>query len=189
MIGPAEDNLKVLYCHGAVRRVPPLAASQIRQLKAPIRDAASSAASKCYTSIMSLKNIDFDSAFRRLADKRIEDAIKEGKFDNLPGKGQPLDLQPLPADENARMLWWALKILRQNDVTPDEVRWRKSIELLKEQLDRVKDEDGLRLLVAQINALVHKLHTLGTNAMNGASAVVAVSYEIELEKLKARTNG
>ena len=135
---------------------------------------------------MSLKDVDFDAAFRRLADKRIEDAIKEGKFDNLPGKGQPLDLEPLPADENARMLWWALKILRQNDVTPDEVRWRKSIEIMKEQLDHVRDEEGLRLLVARINALVYKLHTLGTNAMNGASAVVTVSYERELERLKLR---
>src|SRR5882757_9753904 len=128
----------------------------------------------CYTSSMSLKHIDFDSAFRRLADKRIEDAMKDGKFDNLPGKGLPLHLEPLPADENTRMLWWALKIMRQNDVTPDEVRWRKSIEVLKEQLERVKDEAGLRLLVAHINALVYKLHTLGTNAMNRASAVVAV---------------
>lgn len=103
---------------------------------------------------MSLKNIDFDSAFRRLADKRIEDAMKDGKFDNLPGKGQPLDLEPLPANENARLLWWALKIMRQNDVTPDEVRWRKSIEIMKEKLARVSDEEGLRLLVARINALV-----------------------------------
>ena len=137
---------------------------------------------------MSLKDVDFDAAFRRLADKRIEDAIKEGKFDNLPGKGQPLDLEPLPADENARMLWWALKIMRQNDVTPDEVRWRKSIEIMKEQLANVRDEDGLRLLVARINALVTKLHTLGTNAMDRASAVVAVSYDAEVEKLRRRTS-
>ena len=137
---------------------------------------------------MSLKDVDFDSAFRRLADKRIEDAIKEGKFDNLPGKGQPIDLEPLPADENTRMLWWALKIMRQNEFTPDEVRWRKSIEIMKEQLNRVTDEEGLRLLVARINATLYKLHTLGTNAMNSASAVVAVSYERELEQLKQRTH-
>ena len=137
---------------------------------------------------MSLKDVDFDSAFRRLADKRIEDAIKEGKFDNLPGKGQPIDLEPLPADENTRMLWWALKIMRQNEFTPDEVRWRKSIEIMKEQLARVSDEEGLRLLVARINTLVHKLHTLGTNAMNSASAIVPVSFERELAKLRLRSN-
>jgi hypothetical protein len=79
-----------------------------------------------------------------------------------------------------------LKILRQNDVTPDEVRWRKSIEIMKEQLAHLRDEEGLKLLVARINSLVRKLHTLGTNAMNGASAVAAVSYEAELAKLRNR---
>ena len=35
-----------------------------------------------------------------LLDRRIEDAMREGKFDNLPGAGQPLDLEPMPAEEN-----------------------------------------------------------------------------------------
>ena len=43
------------------------------------------------SSKMYLKNIDIDSALRRLADKRIEDAMREGKLDNLEGKGRPLD--------------------------------------------------------------------------------------------------
>lgn len=46
---------------------------------------------------MSLKNVDVGDALRRLADKRIEDAMKEGKFDNLEGAGKPLDLEPMPA--------------------------------------------------------------------------------------------
>ena len=61
---------------------------------------------------------------RRLADRRIEDAMKEGKFDNLPGKGKPLNLEPMPAEENARLTWWALRILKNNDYTPDEIRSR-----------------------------------------------------------------
>jgi hypothetical protein len=55
---------------------------------------------------MSLKDVDITWALRRLADRRIEDAMKEGKFDNLAGKGQPLDLEPMPAEENARLMWW-----------------------------------------------------------------------------------
>ena len=84
-----------------------------------------------YNAGMSLKNVDIESAFRRLAERRIEDAMKEGKFDNLAGTGAPLDLEPMPADENARMTWWALQILKQNDVTPDEVRWRKALDYLR----------------------------------------------------------
>ena len=75
---------------------------------------------------MSLKNIDMDSVMRRLADKRIEDAMAEGKFDNLEGAGKPIELEDIPADENARMLWWALRIMRNNNFTPHEVQLAKT---------------------------------------------------------------
>jgi hypothetical protein len=135
---------------------------------------------------MGLKDVDIEWALRRLADRRIEDAMKAGKFDNLPGKGQPIELEPAPAEENARLLWWALKILRNNDVTPDEVKWRKMIETLKAELEHVRDEARLKKLVVQINVLVHKLNTLGTNAMTSASAVTGVSFDVELARLKVR---
>ena len=135
---------------------------------------------------MSLKHIDITSALRRVADRRIEEAMQEGKFDHLSGKGRPLELEPLPAEEVARFRWWALKILRNSNVTPDEVAWRKSIELLKAQLESVDSEWRVRVLVTQINRLVHKLNTLGTSAMTAATAVVGVSMETELEKLRQR---
>jgi len=135
---------------------------------------------------MSLKDVDITWALRRLADRRIEDAMKEGKFDNLAGKGQPLDLEPMPAEENARLMWWALRILKNNDVTPDEVRYRKAIETLKLELDTVREERKLKVLVTQINVMVMKLNTLGTNAMNGAAAVVGVSMEVEQQRLRER---
>src|SRR3954464_9324491 len=113
---------------------------------------------------MSLKHIDLESALRRLADKRIEDAMREGKFDNLPGAGKPLELEPMPADENARMTWWMLRIMRNNDFTPHEVRWRKTLDYLHEELAKATDEPRLERLVAQINALVKQINTLGTNA-------------------------
>jgi hypothetical protein len=114
---------------------------------------------------MRLNHVDLESAMRRVADRRIEEAMREGKFDNLPGKGQPLELEPMPADENARLTWWALKIFRQNDVIPDEVRWRKTIDLLRERLHSCRSEETVRSLTAQINALILKVNTLGTNAL------------------------
>jgi hypothetical protein len=56
-----------------------------------------------YNRRVSLKNVDIESALRRIADKRIEEAMREGKFDNLPGTGKPLNPDPMPAEENARM--------------------------------------------------------------------------------------
>jgi hypothetical protein len=133
---------------------------------------------------MSLKNVDFDNVFRRLADKRIEDAMKEGKFENLQGAGQPLDLEPLPADENARMTWWALRIMRNNDFIPDEVRWRKTLDGLRGELWRLTDDQRLPRLVAQINVLVHKINTLGTNALR--APVAPVDLEAERTRLRER---
>jgi hypothetical protein len=133
---------------------------------------------------MSLKNVDFDHVFRRLADKRIEDAMAEGKFDNLPGAGQPLDLEPMPADENARMTWWALRIMRNNDFIPDEVRWRKTVDNLRGEIWRLTDETRLSRLVAQVNVIVHKINTLGTNAMK--AGMVPLDLETERERLRER---
>jgi len=62
-----------------------------------------------------MKHDDLSAAMQRLAEHRIEQAIRQGKFDNLPGAGQPVNLDDMPADENARMIWWALRMMRAGD--------------------------------------------------------------------------
>ena len=137
---------------------------------------------------MSLKNVDIENAMRRLADKRIEEAMREGKFDNLRGMGEPLELDPAPAEENARMTWWCLRILKNGDYTPDEVRYRKTIDHLKASLAAALDEQRVRTLVRQINDLVHKLNTLGTNAINLGVAPACLDTELS-QLLKRRSAG
>lgn len=131
---------------------------------------------------MALHNIDMDALFRRLADRRIEEAMEEGKFSNLAGEGKPLDLEQPPADENARALWWALRIMKNADFTPHEVTWRKQIDGLKEKLNSLTDESQLPPLVDQINQLVHKINTLGTNAIS----LPAAPLDLETERSKFR---
>jgi hypothetical protein len=133
---------------------------------------------------MGLKDVDIESALRRLAERRIEDAMREGKFDNLAGRGKPLDLEPMPADENARLMWWALRIMRSNNFTPDEVRWRKQVETLKDELASATTEARVRVIVKAVNDLVRQLNTLGTNAIN--SPVNGVTLEEELRRLRER---
>ena len=134
---------------------------------------------------MSLNHVDLESALRRLADRRIEEAMREGKFDNLAGAGKPLDLEPMPADENARMTWWMLRILKGADFTPDEIRLRRQIESLKGELASATTEARVAALVKSVNGLVHQLNTLGTNAIH--IAVSPVSLEAELARLRERT--
>ena len=133
---------------------------------------------------MNLSHIDIENALRRLAERRIEEAMREGKFDNLPGAGKPIELEAMPAEENARLVWWALKLLRQNDFIPEEVRWHKALDRLREALNSVDDEAELTKLVGQINELVHKINTLGTNALKTPAA--PLDLEAEKKRLKAR---
>ena len=134
---------------------------------------------------MSLKNVDIESALRRLADRRIEEAMRDGKFDNLSGAGKPLDLEPMPAEEGARMTWWMLRILKNSDFTPDEVRYRKRLDHLKDALAAAANEQNVKTLVTAYNALVRQINTMGTNALN--VAVAPLSLDRELERFRERT--
>ncbi|HSI34884.1 MAG: DUF1992 domain-containing protein [Phycisphaerae bacterium] len=127
---------------------------------------------------MGLKDIEISNVLRRLADKRVEDAIAEGKFDNLPGAGRPIDLEAMPADENARAAWWALRIMKNANVTPDEVLWRKAVDRLKDRLAVAKSEAEVSRLVGEINGLVRKVNTMGTNALKGDLAPLDANVEL-----------
>jgi hypothetical protein len=62
-------------------------------------------------------------AIALLAEMKIQRGIKEGKFDNLPGRGKPL-----PPDEFARVpadLRMGFRLLRNADCLPPELEARK----------------------------------------------------------------
>ena len=64
------------------------------------------------------------SSTEDLVENQILKAQQEGKFDNLPGAGQPIDLEENPYEPPEMRM--AFKILKENDFAP---RW---IELGKE---------------------------------------------------------
>src|SRR5262245_3862316 len=69
------------------------------------------------------------SAWRLIAEGRIEEAIENGEFDDLPGKGQPLDLTEYfntPSED--RM---AFSILTNAGVVPPEVALLQEVEELE----------------------------------------------------------
>ncbi|EDY21885.1 conserved hypothetical protein [Chthoniobacter flavus Ellin428] len=80
----------------------------------------------------------------KLAENRIEEAIASGEFENLPGKGQPLDLAEyfaLPAAERAGSM-----LLKNANVIPPEVQMLKEIGELEEAITRSEnagEEDRL----------------------------------------------
>ena len=77
-------------------------------------------------------------SFERNADEKIQEAIAKGEFDNLPGKGKPLDLDAYFATpEHLRM---AYSILKSAEVIPEEMDLLKEIEALRNSLESSTDE-------------------------------------------------
>ena len=71
-------------------------------------------------------------SLQKNADEKIEEAIARGEFDNLPGKGKPLDLDAyFAAPEHLRM---GYSILKSADVIPEEMELLRQIEALKKSL-------------------------------------------------------
>src|SRR5262245_56300006 len=72
-------------------------------------------------------------SFQKHVDEKIKKAIARGEFDNLPGKGQPLDLDAYFATpEHLRMSY---SILKSADIIPEEMELLRQIEGLKKSLD------------------------------------------------------
>jgi Domain of unknown function (DUF1992) len=72
-------------------------------------------------------------SFQKNVDEKIEEAIARGEFDNLPGKGKPLDLDAYFATpEHLRM---GYSILKSADIIPEEMELLGQIERLKKSLD------------------------------------------------------
>jgi hypothetical protein len=83
-------------------------------------------------------------SFEKLIDERIERAIADGEFDNLPGKGKPLDLDwyfDLPED-----LRLSYSILKNAGCAPEEAQLMKQLESLRSRLDSSVDDDESRKL-------------------------------------------
>jgi hypothetical protein len=80
-----------------------------------------------------------ESTLLRLAEQKILEAIKNGEFDNLPGKGQPLNLDDLRnVPPELRMEY---KVLKNAGLLPEEMDIRKEITVLEKLLANCQDDD------------------------------------------------
>jgi hypothetical protein len=79
---------------------------------------------------------------------KILKAMADGEFDNLKGKGKPLDLDKYnQVSEHMRI---AYHILRNADFIPEEVRLKKEMEGLKEKIKQCRDESEKKELRKQL---------------------------------------
>ena len=89
-------------------------------------------------------------AFRKIAEDRIREAQENGAFDNLPGKGKPVDLRDY--FNTAPDMRMAHNLLKNAAVLPQEIELKKEIELLKMLRAAVgSDEQRRRQITREIN--------------------------------------
>ncbi|TLS35756.1 DnaJ family domain-containing protein [Pseudalkalibacillus caeni] len=73
-----------------------------------------------------------------VAENKIKEAMNDGEFDNLPGKGKPLQLDDLSSiPEELRM---GYRLLKNAGYVPEEVQLKKEMMKLEDLLDCCKDE-------------------------------------------------
>ena len=88
-------------------------------------------------------------SFDKLAEDKIREAIAAGEFDDLPGKGKPLNLDEYFAvAEEWRV---GVSLLKNAGFLPQEMQLLKDIEELKAQLPRTSDADRRKHLESEIH--------------------------------------
>jgi len=96
--------------------------------------------------------------FQRIAEKRIDQAVREGVFEDLPGAGKPLKLEDeshIPED-----LRVAYKVLKNANCVPPEVSLRKEIAKAEDLLAGMEDTKAKYRQIKKLNFLVMKLNVI-----------------------------
>lgn len=92
---------------------------------------------------------DILSSIASIAEQKIREAIRNGEFDNLPGKGKPLsleDLSHIPEELRASYI-----ILKNAGILPEEMQLEKEIISLETRVNCCCDEDDRKVLKRELN--------------------------------------
>jgi hypothetical protein len=96
--------------------------------------------------------------FQRIAEQRILEAQRNGAFDDLPGKGKPLELEDLSwVPDDLRI---GYHVLKNANVLPPEAELLKDIHTLEDLLKHVEDEGERRALAKSIQWKMIRLDML-----------------------------
>jgi hypothetical protein len=94
--------------------------------------------------------------FTQIAEEKIREAQTRGEFDNLPGKGKPLNL-----DEDNHVpeeLKIAYKILKNSGYIPPELELQKEINTTLDLLKHCTDEREKYKKIQKLNLLITRMN-------------------------------
>ena len=91
-------------------------------------------------------------SIEKFVEEQIKKAVAKGEFDNLPGRGKPLDLDAyFNTPEDLRLCY---SLLKNGNFVPEEVQMLKDIEALKELHAACPDEEKKNRLAKTISEKV-----------------------------------
>lgn len=93
--------------------------------------------------------------FQRLAEQRIQEAMDEGAFEDLPGQGAPLALEDdsmVPEE-----LRTAYRLLKNSGHLPPELAPNAEIREIEDLLQQVADPEEQRRAKARLEVLVERV--------------------------------
>jgi hypothetical protein len=100
----------------------------------------------------------------RLAEQRILEAQRNGEFEDLAGKGKPLELADYSSlPEDLRM---AYHLLKNANVLPPEAELLKDIHVLEDLLKHVEDEGERQSLAKSLQWKLIRLDMLKKRSMD-----------------------
>ncbi|MDA8388107.1 MAG: DUF1992 domain-containing protein [Nitrospiraceae bacterium] len=96
--------------------------------------------------------------FEKIAERKIEEAMREGVFENLAGAGKPLlfeDESFVPED-----LRLAYRVLKNAGFSPPEVQLKKEILSLRDLINSLDDDEKRLKRLRELNFKLAKLGIL-----------------------------
>jgi DnaJ-like protein len=120
-------------------------------------------------------------------DRQIRTGMERGEFDNLPGKGRPLDGIGADGNESHRDEdWWLKAKLRRERLSylPPTLAIRKELEEALEAVRAASREDVARRIVDDINERIRDVNRRG--AEGPPSTVMPLDVDAVLARWRAQ---
>jgi hypothetical protein len=101
-----------------------------------------------------------EQSFESWIEQQIQQAQREGRFDDLPGQGRPQR-----QDDAEDPYWWAKQLLRREhvDFLPPALALRREVEKTLAALPALDDERRVRERLDALNAEIRRLNATVTS--------------------------
>jgi len=93
-------------------------------------------------------------SWETFAERRIREAMEEGKFDNVPGSGRPIPGIDDPPDED----WWVKQKLKNEglSIVPPILEARRELERTLSDLPGIRTEAEVRRRLEKVNRQIRE---------------------------------